>query len=100
MDIDVDSESAKRQEIFSLMKEYFGQDNVLNTLTLKTEGTKSCTLTACRGWGLDNDTAQAIADMIPFERGSNWSLKDCFEGNKEKNRAPITEFIKTVAKYD
>ena len=100
MDIDVDSESAKRQEIFSLMKEYFGQDNVLNTLTLKTEGTKSCTLTACRGWGLDNDTAQAIADMIPFERGSNWSLKDCFEGNKEKNRAPITEFINTVAKYD
>lgn len=99
-DIDVDSESAKRQEIFSLMKEYFGQDNVLNTLTLKTEGTKSCTLTACRGWGLDNDTAQAIADMIPFERGSNWSLKDCFEGNREKNRAPVTEFINAVAKYD
>ena len=98
-DIDVDTESAKRQEIFVLMKEYFGQDNVLNTLTLKTEGTKSCTLTACRGWGLDNDTAQAIADMIPFERGSNWPLKDCFEGNVEKNRPPVTEFINTVAKY-
>lgn len=99
-DIDVDSESAKRQEIFALMKEYFGLDNVLNTLTFKTEGTKSCTLTACRGWGLDNDTAQAIADMIPFERGANWSLKDCFEGNREKDRAPVTEFINTVAKYD
>lgn len=99
-DIDVDSESAKRQEIFELMKDYFGRDNVLNTLTLKTEGTKSCTLTACKGWGLDNDTAQSIADMIPFERGSNWSLKDCFEGNVEKNRAPVTEFINAVAKYD
>lgn len=99
-DIDVDSESAKRQEIFSLMKQYFGKDNILNTLTLKTEGTKSCTLTACKGWGLDNDTAQAIADMIPFERGANWSLKDCFEGNVEKNRAPVIEFINAVSKYD
>lgn len=98
-DIDVDSESAKRQEIFELMKQYFGTDNVLNTLTLRTEGTKSCTLTACRGWGLDNDTAQAIADMIPFERGSNWSLKDCFEGNPEKNRPPVTEFKNAVEKY-
>lgn len=99
-DIDVDSESAKRQEIFSLMKEYFGKDNVLNTLTLKTEGTKSCVLTACKGWGLDNDTAQAIADMIPFERGANWTLQDCFEGNKEKNRLPVTEFINVVKKYE
>lgn len=98
-DIDVDSESAKRQEIFELMKQYFGTDNVLNTLTLKTEGTKSCTLTACKGWGLDNDTAQAIADMIPFERGANWPLKDCFEGNAEKNRPPVTEFKNAVEKY-
>lgn len=99
-DVDVDSESSKRQEIFALMKEYFGVNNVLNTLTLRTEGTKSCCLTACKGWGMDNDTAQAIADMIPFERGANWSLKDCFEGSKEKNRAPVTEFKNDVAKYN
>jgi DNA polymerase-3 subunit alpha len=99
-DIDVDSESAKRQEIFALMKEYFGKNNVLNTLTLRTEGSKSCCLTACKGWGLDNDTAQAISDMIPFERGANWSLKECFEGNKEKGRAPITEFKNEISKYD
>lgn len=99
-DIDVDSESAKRQEIFALMKQYFGVDNVLNTLTLRTEGTKSCTLTACKGWGIDNDTAQVIADMIPFERGANWSLNDCFEGNAEKNRSPVTEFKNAVTKYD
>jgi DNA polymerase-3 subunit alpha len=99
-DIDVDSESAKRQEIFRLMKEYFGKDNVLNTLTFRTEGSKSCCLTACKGWGLDNDTAQAISDMIPFERGANWSLKDCFEGNKEKGRASVTEFKNEIEKYD
>lgn len=100
MDIDVDSESAKRQEIFALMKEYFGVDNVLNTLTLRTEGSKSCCLTACKGWGMDNDTSQAIADMIPFERGANWSLKDCFDGNKEKNRTPVTGFKNEIGKYE
>jgi len=99
-DIDTDTEASKRPLIFTLMKEYYGEDNVLNTLTLKTEGSKSCTLTACKGWGLDNDTAQAISDIIPFERGANWSLTDCFEGNIEKGRSPVTEFKNEVAKYE
>lgn len=99
-DIDTDTEASKRLLIFNNMKEYYGYDNILNTLTLKTEGSKSTVLTACKGWGIDNDTAQAIADMIPFERGSNWLLSDCFNGNEEKNRAPIREFSNEVEKYD
>ena len=99
-DIDVDSESSKRALIFEAMREYFGADNVLNTLTLKTEGSKSTVQTIMRGMGYDNDLAQSIADMIPFERGANWTLKDCFEGNEEKERKPVTEFINEVSKYD
>lgn len=99
-DIDVDSEASKRSLIFEKMKEYFGEDNVLNTLTLKTEGSKSTMLTCCRGMGIDNDVAQAMADMIPFERGANWSLTDCFNGNEEKERKPVTELINEVAKYE
>ena len=100
MDIDIDSEKGKRDAIFDSMKEYYGQDNVLNTLTLKTEGTKSTVLTCCRGMDIDNDIASMIADMIPFERGASWSLKECFEGNEEKGRAKVTEFINEFAKYD
>ena len=106
MDIDLDSEASKRHLIFDKMKEYYGFDNVLNIMTTKTEGSKSTTLTSCRGWRspdeerIDTDTAQAIADMIPFERGSNWSLKDCFEGNEKEQRAPVTEFINAVAKFE
>lgn len=37
--------------------------------------------------------------MIPFERGSNWSLSDCFFGNEEKERKPIKEFIREIEKY-
>lgn len=99
-DIDVDSESSKRPLIFEKMREYFGEDNILNTLTLKTEKSKSTVLTIMRGMGYDNDLAQSIADMIPFERGANWTLKECFEGNEEKGRKPVTEFINAVASIE
>lgn len=99
-DIDTDTEASKRPLIFANMKEYYGVDNVLNTLTFKTEGSKSTVQTACKGWGIDNDTAQAMSDMIPFERGANWTLSECFNGNEEKNRNPLTEFINEVAKYE
>jgi len=100
MDIDLDSESSKRQQIFQAMKDYYGVLNVLNILTLRTEGTKSACLTVCRGFNIDTDTSQAIADMIPFERGANWSLNDCFKGNEEKGRGKLTEFIDAIAKHE
>ena len=81
------------------MHEYYGDENVLNTLTLKTEGTKSTVQVCARGFGINNDDAQFLADLIPFERGANWTLDDCFNGNEEKNRPPQKDFINEVAKY-
>lgn len=81
------------------MHDYYGDENVLNTLTLKTEGTKSTVQVCARGFGIPIEDAQYMADLIPFERGANWSLKDCFNGNEEKGRLPQTEFINEVAKY-
>jgi DNA polymerase-3 subunit alpha len=98
-DIDLDSEASKRPLIFQRTKDHYGHENVLNCLTLKTEGSKSTVLTACRGLGIDNDAAQTIADLVPFERGKNWTLTECFEGNEENGRAPVTEFCKEVAQY-
>ena len=37
--------------------------------------------------------------MIPYERGKNWSLKDCLYGNEEKDRKPITQFKKIMKDY-
>ena len=82
--------------ILNRLKEYFGIDNVLNICTFKTEGTKSSILTSCRGLGINNDDAQFLASLIPTERGKLWTLKDCFEGNEEKERKPIKEFINEV----
>lgn len=98
-DIDIDTEGAKRQQILQALKKRFGERRVLNICTFGTEGSKSAILTACRGLGIDNDTAMNIASLIPFERGANWSLSDCLYGNEEKQRKPVKEFINEIDKH-
>lgn len=99
-DIDCDTEKNKRNLIIQGMKDYFGSENVINTLTIRTVKSKSAALISCRGLGIDIDTAQTIADMIPFERGEAYSLKECFYGNEEKGRTPVTDFINLVNQYE
>ena len=99
-DIDLDTAANRRKQILKALQNYFGEDRVLNICTFGTEGSRSAILTSCRGLNIDNDTAQYIADMIPFERGANWSIKDCIEGNEEKERKPIKEFITEINLYE
>ncbi|WP_253721062.1 PHP domain-containing protein, partial [Brevibacillus brevis] len=99
LDIDIDTEGAKRPRIIQALKKAFGDLRVLQVCTFGTEGSKSAILTACRGLGIDNDTAMHIASLIPFERGQNWSLSDCLYGNEEKGRKPVREFINEIEKY-
>jgi DNA polymerase III subunit alpha len=98
-DIDIDTEGAKRNQILNALKNHFGEHRVLQIATFGTEGSKSALQTACRGLGIDSDIGLYLSGMIPFERGSNWSLSDCFFGNEEKERKPIKEFIREVEKY-
>ena len=118
-DIDLDMSPSKRPLILKEIKKergkYFNNDiddlsknNLGCTLvaTFGTEGTKSTILTACRGYrsvsnpdGIDNDTAQYMASLIPSERGFLWSLSDAVYGNPDKDRQPITLFINEVEKY-
>lgn len=99
LDIDIDTEGSKRPRIIQALRKKFGEDRVLQVCTFGTEGSKSAIQTACRGLGIDNDTAMHIASLIPFERGQNWSLRDCLYGNEEKGRKPIKEFINEIEKY-
>lgn len=97
-DIDVDSESDKRQDIFTALKEKYGYDRVLNIATFKKEKGKSALQTAGRGLGFNSDEIQALADMIPVERGQQWSLSDCLYGNGDDKEAN-TQFINAVSEY-
>ena len=100
-DIDVDSEGRRRPLVLQKIKEAArndGGDSVC-VCTFGTLGTRSAILTAARGLGIDVDIAQYLATMIPQERGFLWPLKDCLEGNPEKDRKPITPLIKEFEKY-
>ena len=98
-DIDLDSEANRRPFIFDAIKKKVEYDNALNIATFKTEGSKSAILCSARGLGINSDIAQEIASLIPSERGFLWSLKDCFEGNEEKNRKPITQMVNLTKQY-
>lgn len=95
-DVDLDSSARNRPKIIQRLKEVFGEDNILNICTFKTETSKSALKTACRGLGLSNDEASYLSSLVPVERGKQWPLKDCFYGNKEKDRKPVGELIKEI----
>lgn len=98
-DVDIDTEGAKREQILKALRNKFSSNKVLQIATFGTEGSKSAMQTACRGLGIDNDVAQFLSGMIPFERGANWTLSECFYGDEEKDRKPIKELIREVEKY-
>lgn len=106
MDIDFDTQAMRRKQILQAVKDVFGYHNVLNIATFGTEGSKSSCLTACRGYrseeypdGIDVDTGQYLTSMIPSERGQLWSLSDVVNGNAEKDRKPVSMFVKEVSQY-
>ena len=79
-DIDVDSEASKKKAIVEKMKEYFGEDKVLNIATFSRLSSKTAIERACKGLGLPD----AMIKSLPVHRGSVQSLKDCVFGNAEK----------------
>ena len=101
-DIDIDTQSDKRDQVFQAVKDYFKELNgdVINCCTYNTLSSKSAIQTACRGLNIDTDEAQMISNLIPVERGFNWEIKDVYEGNVEKGRAPVREFINEVDKFE
>src|SRR5699024_5113347 len=99
-DIDLDSQASKREEIIALAKERYGHDKIFNSCTFNTEGPKSTVLTAARGYGLPIDEQHNIANLIPNEGASLWSVSDCFFGNEKEDRKPHTEFINRVEKHE
>ena len=99
-DIDIDAEASKREQIVELARKRYGNDKILNSCTFTTEGPKSTVITATRGYGLDVAEQHNIANLIPSEGASLWSVSDCFFGNEKKERKPVKEFIERVEKHD
>ena len=106
-DIDIDLAPSKRPAIFEAIREERGGEfGLAQVATFGTEGTKSAILTACRGYrsaeypeGIDVDDGLYMSSLIPSERGFLWSINDVVNGNIDKDRKPVTAFIKEVNKY-
>ena len=105
-DIDIDLAPSKRPAIFEAIRRERGELGLVQVATFGTETTKSAILTACRGYrsddypdGIDVDVAQYMTSLIPQERGFLWEINDVIYGNEEKERKPVTSFIREVSNY-
>mgnify|MGYP003307200178 CR=1 FL=1 len=98
-DVDEDFQPEKTGDIIELLRQEYGEDNVLNCATFKTESLKSAILTSMRGLGYNNDDAQALAALVPAHRGKNYSLNDCLYGNEEEGFEPVPGFREKLDVY-
>ena len=96
-DVDLDTAACKRPQVFQATKDVFGDDHCLNIITFRTESTKAAVLTACRGLGIDSDTAKELSSLVPVTRGRVWSIKELLNGNEDNGYVPIHTFVRKVA---
>jgi len=98
-DVDLDSCASRRGAILQRVKHVFGADHCLNTITFRTETTKAAIKTACRGLGIDSDTATEISSLVPITRGKVWTLKECLNGTEDNGFQPVKELISRINLY-
>lgn len=98
-DIDNDSEASKKQDIVNKMKEFFGEDKVLNVATFSKISAKTAIERACKGLNISNDTAAYFKSLIPTNRGMTLNLKEAVYGNKNKDFSPVAGLKKEMEKY-
>lgn len=98
-DIDNDSEASKKKAIVNKMKEFFGEDKVLNVATFSKISSKTALERACSGLNINNDTAGYLKSLVPVNRGKTAKLKDCIFGNPDKGIKPVYELVNELKKY-
>lgn len=93
LDIDTDIEGGRRAQVLQHLRNVYGDDHMAQVATFRTEKSKSAILTAARGLGIDVDTAQYLAGLVPADRGQLRSLDECMYGNEDKGFTPIKQFV-------
>lgn len=93
LDVDVDIEGGRRDQVLEHLRKVYGEDRVANVATFGTEKSKSAIQTACRGLGIDVDIAQYLSSMITSDRGLPRTLQQTFYGDKENGFLPNKQFV-------
>lgn len=97
--IDTDSEPCKKYAIVQAVKDYFGENKVLNVATFTIISSKTAIERACKGLGIGNDTSNYLKSLIPVNRGKIANLKDCIQGNEKDGIKPLTTLVNEMKKY-
>lgn len=96
LDVDVDIEGGKREQVLMGLRKYYREDRVANVVTFGTEAPKLSIQTAARGLGIDNDQALYWSSLIPSDRGKVRSLKECYYGDEGKGFKPVSAFVREM----
>ena len=97
LDIDVDIEGSKRDEVIKLFREKYGTDRISKVMTLSTEKGRSAILTAARGLKIDDAVAQYLASLIVSDRGQPRTLHQMYYGDADNK--PVAEFVREMDNY-
>ena len=98
-DVDFDSEQGKKRIIGIKIKEYFGNDKVIDICTFGTISSKSAILAVSRAIGIPIKTAEKISSLIPVDRGKNRPLIDCLNGSEDEGWDVIPELKNYQKQY-
>jgi DNA polymerase-3 subunit alpha len=99
LDIDVDIEGGKREQVLKHLKKVYGDNRVSNVATFRTEKSKAAIQTAARGLGIDVDEAKYVSSLITTERGAAYTLKQMYYGDEDEDIKPNQTFINEINKY-
>lgn len=98
LDIDFDTEGAKRPAIMAKFREVYGEDRICNVATFGHEKSRAAIKTAARGIGLTVEEAEYFASLIPSDRGIQRTLSQCYYGDVKNDMKPISVFVQEMNK--
>lgn len=101
-DIDLDTQASERANVLEIIKQEFGQKQVLNICTFKTEGTASAIQTIARGMDISVDDAKYLSSLVVKDGTNVKTVKQCIEEYKTNKECKvfIDELRKTDAEYE
>lgn len=97
-DIDIDTESSKREAILNRVKGKYGERNVVNVGTFRQEAPKAAIQTICRALEISIDEARYLSSLVPTEKMKVYTIHECMD--LYNDRYDCKRLIDEMKKYE
>lgn len=98
-DIDIDFTDIRRDEVFSYVKQKYGEDKVAQIITFGTMAARAAIRDAGRALGLTYGLCDQVAKLIPFHMDLNESLEEIAELKQIYDANPDAKKLIDAAKH-